>query len=71
MLATFVELQNQPPFPPLGSMNLVLQAADQGKDLCPSHLQLPDLKTRKEIKKITLCQNPDVPQKGSYNSNDL
>ena len=45
------ELHNQPPFPLMESMNLALQDADQGKDLCPSHLQLWVLKNRYDIKR--------------------
>jgi hypothetical protein len=52
----FAELHNQPPFPLLESKNLALQHADQGKDLCPGHLQLWDLKNRYDIKTVLFAK---------------
>jgi hypothetical protein len=39
-------------------MNPALQHADQGKDLCPSHLQLRDLKNRYDIKIEIFTERP-------------
>jgi hypothetical protein len=39
-------------------MNLALQHADQGKDLCPSHLQLWDLKSMYDIKREIFAERP-------------